>query len=48
VRKDIAKNKKVISRRPFWERRKDAEMRKKNYQGRCQKQKMKKCKDVVK
>lgn len=31
----------------FWERRKDAEMIKKNYKGRCQKRKMKKCKDVV-
>ena len=31
----------------FWEKRKDAEMIKKNYKGRCQKQKMKKCKDVV-
>ena len=41
------KNKKGISGRPFWERRKDAEMIKKNYKGRCQKQKMKKCKDVV-
>lgn len=31
----------------FWERRKDAEMIKKNYKGRCQKRKMKKCRDVV-
>ena len=31
----------------FWGRRKDTEMIKKNYKGRCQKQKMKKCKDVV-
>ena len=59
VRKDIEKNKKGISGRSFWEERflgmldlcgfpaPETVLGKWNL-GRCQKQKMKKCKDVVK